>query len=332
MECREFDELYWLRAYGEALPGGEEGFLRHLTDCPRCQARAVELDQFRAILSVRTAADPQPEALSRARILLRARLQAEKSKPGWVDFWEGIKRKLRWGWNPSWQLAAAVAVLMVGFFIGKAFQFPAEQGLLGFPQTASYTTAALDEHCLEKILAEQAQITNLRIKPIAEEDGTVEVRFKAIQDYAIRGRADDAPIRDLLSWAVIHEGNSGVRLQSVEQLARSGYVSGEAKQVLAYALVNDENDGVRLKALEALGKTPRDRIVEQSFMNALLKDPNPAVRIRAIDLLLAGGAMEKPEAFLLVAAEANSNEYVRMRARRAIQESASGYAFLEQSK
>ena len=72
MDCKNFDELYWLRAYGETTPGGEDSYQKHLESCIKCRARQEELDRFRSLLTSRAPAEAKPEALAAARERLSA--------------------------------------------------------------------------------------------------------------------------------------------------------------------------------------------------------------------------------------------------------------------
>lgn len=338
MDCKDFDELYWLKAYGETADGGDDGLVRHLEKCPHCRAKAQELDKLRSLLAVRTPAQAKPEALQAARRQLRARLAARHSfSPlAKVREWLAGLGEIR---APRWEIGLALGALAAGLLIGRLVFKPAtpvmepvagpQQGQL---QNASYQMApeSGQNPFLEEVLKGDSRITDLRVKPMAGAPGQVEVSFKAEKEFAVQGRPTDRLIMELLGWAVKHEENSGVRLQSVEELASAPSLDQRARQVLSYALVNDRNDGVRLKALEALGNAPKDALVEDAILNALMKDPNPAVRIKAIDALLAGGGAEsKSAAALLEAAQADSNDYVRLQARRAIRETHDDYRVLE---
>lgn len=332
MDCENFDELYWLHAYGEGLPGGEEGFRRHLESCPRCQARRAELDRLRGVLGVRPVPVPKPEMLAEARGRLRARLQKTQKQSWGTAITDWVKYHVWTERAPRWQLAAALGGLVLGLIIGRIYYFAPVQTVIESPGMILEPAALEKQFIAENVIKEGSQITDLKVKPLQKEDGIVRVSFRAARNYEIEGRPEDEPIRELLTWAVKNENNSGVRLTSVEELSRASHLSAQARQALAYALVNDQNDGVRLMALEALGRAPLDQLSEQAILRALLEDPNPAVRIQAINALLAKGMRDRPDTYLLRAAESDSNEYVRLKARRAIQQSTADYTILDRDK
>lgn len=321
MDCKDFEQLYWLWAYGEAIPGGEDGLLQHLESCPTCQARREELYRLRELLRTRTSPVLKPEALAQARQRLAARLRAEE-RPGIELSGNRWREGLRRWFAPRWQPAYALGALLLGLVIGRIIYYspaPAPDRTGPIPWRSSDELKRRE--IAENILKDDSQITDLRIRPLNPQTGLMQVSFRGIKDYQVQGRPEDELIRGLLTWAVKNESNSGARLESVEGLARASSLSSMAREALAYALINDKNDGVRLRALEALGSAPRDHLIEQAILDALLNDSNPAVRIRAIDVLLTDEVMDKSESLLLHLAEADSNDYVRMRARNAIRQS-----------
>jgi hypothetical protein len=329
MDCRQFEELYWLKTYGEPLPeGGESGWLEHLQNCPNCQAKKVEFDRLFSVLTIRTPALAEPEALVASRARLSARLRMEKSTSHLSGLpWKGA---LSGSWLKLWRPAMALGMLAIGLVIGKYF-FTTDTTRMPYfaSPEQSQMTASMPSVIAEKALNEGATISDLRIKDVDESNGLVQVSFKATQDFKLEGKPQDELIQNLLAWAVKNDGNSGARLRSVEGLATASHISEQARQALAFALVNDKNDGVRIKALEALAKAPRDHTTEQAILGALLHDPNPAVRIRAVDALVADTTRDRQQEYLLGLAEADSNQYVRMRAAQAIRQTPLNYTVLD---
>lgn len=332
MDCQKFDEFYWLKAYGEPIPGGEEGLHKHLESCPRCRARKAELDRLRALLSFRGAAAPKPEALQDARWRLLAQMRTGKKATWAAQVWRWL-----WGHRLRWEVGLATATLAIGLAVGRFVSLRPTQPFWSgnLIQASQSVSAWQDQATLERlfltqnILKDKSKISDVKVKTPPDQDSTIEVRFKAAKEYAIQGRPDDPLILELLGWAIKNEENSGVRLQSVKELARASDLSPKARQALAYALVNDRNSGVRLRALEALRGGARDELTEQAILNALLKDSNPAVRIGAIDALTQTAPSEKTENMLMYAAESDSNEYVRLQARKAIRQTTGDYRMLD---
>ena len=329
MDCKDFDERYWLHAYGEEVPGGNETFLQHLETCVKCQSRRRELDRFRALLTSRAPAEARPEALEQSRERLSARLRAEQNGRRTVSVGERLREWLRPLSGPVMQPVVAFSMLVLGLLIGRfAFVSPAVFSEETLPLTIASPAALERSYIAESVLTGDTQIRDLKVKPLDPASGLVQVDFRATRDYQIQGNPSDDIVGPLLAWAVKNEDNSGARMQSVEELARATELSLEAREALAYALVNDQNEGVRLKALEALGSSPRDELSEQAILKALLKDPNPAVRIRAIDMILSDEITTDNESVLLKALEADSNDYVRMKADQAIRKSDLSYEMI----
>lgn len=320
MDCREFEETYWLKVYGENFSGGETGLAEHLKMCSQCQARKEQIDRIHSLLEFRTAQLAQPEALKQVRQRLAARIKAEKRQPK-LRAWSGQLGELVGSFfQPRWQPALALGTLILGLLIGRVLFYTPEGGdLATSPLLFSDPVSLEQRYIAERMLQEDSWISDLRVRPT--ESGLVQVSFKGARDYLVEGNPEDELIRELLAWAIKNEENSGTRLYSVKELSKASQMSARTREALAYAAINDENDGVRLRALKAMGSAPQDKLTEQVILGALLKDPNPAVRISAIDLLLANDGIDKSESLLLTLAEADSNDYVRMRARQAIRQS-----------
>ncbi len=288
MDCLEFEKLYWLKVYGETVPGGEDGIAEHLEKCAACRDRKAEIDRMHALLGFRTAQEAKPEALASARRLFSARLKSQLKRSFIDRLGERLKELIDGNLTPAFQPAVALGMLLIGLLIGRLVFFNAQNAPVSpSPPFLSDPISLEHRYISEKVLQHESSITDLRVRPMKDESGLVQVSFRGTQDYIVAGKPEDDLIRELLTWAIKNEENSGARLNSVKELSRASSLSSMTREALAYAAINDANDGVRLKALEALGNAPRDELTEQAMLGALLKDPNPAVRIRAIDLLLS---------------------------------------------
>jgi len=88
---------------------------------------------------------------------------------------------------------------------------------------------------------------------------------------------------------------------------------------LLFALEHDPNPGVRLRAMDALQPYAGAPEVRSALAKALLADDNPGIRTQAIDLLV----LKKGDAIVGLLQELvqkESNDYVRLRCQRALQE------------
>lgn len=337
MDCKNFEKNYWLIAYEEADPGGDDGLNKHLQSCPDCRAKKEELDRIKSLLDAHAALAPEQEMLFSARRLLRGRLRDRKEGVKSVSSGIWIWERLRGTFEPAWRPAFGLGLVLIGLIIGRFIIQPHPYSFTDSisPVSSGQSASFEQRYIAESLLKDRSRIQDIKVKSLDPASGLVQVDFSAVQEYRIQGDPSEKIIGDLLAWSVKNETNSGVRLQSVEELARVSNMSAPARQALVYALINDENPGVRLKALQALGKAPWDKLTEQAILSALLKDTNPAVRISAIDMILSQSEESptsegtwRPEPYLLQAAESDSNDYVRMRARQAIRQTNFNYEFI----
>jgi hypothetical protein len=180
----------------------------------------------------------------------------------------------------TWQPAAALTLLAVGFFGGRTTEdlWSGRGGAAGH-------------------------------------GGQVAVRQQGLLNT--RGNSNDPMIRGLLINSV-QSSHSGARLESLEALGHN-LADSEIREALIRAMVEDENPGVRIKALEALKPHAKDADVRAALVSSVRGDDNPGMRVMAIDLLTAepdrelAGVLQQ-----LVAAE--TDDYVRMRCRKALLE------------
>jgi len=235
MDCKTFEERYWLKTYGEPIPGGNAALEEHLKSCSACQAKREEIDRMQALLSLRTAEVPTQEALQRSRNLLSARLDAQRDPANlawtWKNAWENVQDWLSSGWQP----ALALSMLIIGVMFGRLLIVPDIQPNTNVMQPAplDYTTWE-NQYLQENVLNEDARISDVRVKPLKDQPGLVQVSFQGTKEYTLTGNPDDTMIRDLLTWTVKNDQNSGVRLRSVEELAKVSGLSSQAQSALAF--------------------------------------------------------------------------------------------------
>jgi hypothetical protein len=132
-----------------------------------------------------------------------------------------------------------------------------------------------------------AEASILGIRDITQQPGSdkVEIKYDTMVPQQAQGTLDDPRIQQLLLYATRSQGNSGVRLDSVDLLTQKPD-DENVREALMYALRYDSNPGVRLKALDGLGPFVKGDVrVRNAVLEALMNDGNPGVRTEAIQLL-----------------------------------------------
>lgn len=301
-----------LYLYNELEDDDREAFEAELESSPEL-ARAVENEKrFLQTLSQRPEREAPHAVLAECRHdLMRSVYRLENERPRSWDFtaWRaglpGSLRSLRVAWQPT----AALALLVVGFYAGRNVD-----RLPDFQQAGSQQPVA--EASL--IGTGGGSLRDIQSVEVDPQNGTVEIVLEEVTRRTIRGSSQDPNIRGLLISTVKDYPNSGVRMESLDALTLRAS-DQDVRKALLTTMIEDGNPGVRLKALEALKPHHEDPEVRQGLVRILQQDDNPGMRVQAIELLT-----ETPDRELVgvlqTLVEDESNNYVRLRMQRTLQE------------
>lgn len=295
MNCESASKSFSLFLYGELSLEEEQSFQDHLDGCEACR-RAFEREKTMHRLLEEREILPQAALLARCRRDLDLRLgTAAPKRAGWRAWnpFGGLRM-----WPALARPAGALALVALGFFGARWTSQPAaglaRQGSGGEPV-----------------------VSRVRyVQPAAS--GRVQLVVEETRQRVLTGDPDDDQIHRLLLAAARESSDAGLRAESMDIL-RTRPASDELRGALLYALQHDPNPGVRLKALDALKTYAGDPQVRGTLARVLLADDNPGVRTQAIDLLV----MQKGDAIaglLQGVIQKESNDYVRLRCQRALQE------------
>jgi hypothetical protein len=321
MKHIQFEEWLVLSFYDE-LSETEQALLNeHLSTCERCRKEQEEIKTLHGTLAHRRLAFPQDSMLQTARRELRLRIAEKVASPslrekilGTIDRFVGLRVQVAFG---------AVVTLAVGILIGYIFFNHSSSGVL--TQSGFSTAAAVD--------AAESQVTNLRFLERDPQSGNIEFRFEAVTPMYIRGNLNDERVQKVLARAMISDQNAGTRLRAVNMLGNQNESSpsltrsldAEVKKALITALLDDKNLGVRKEALGVLRRHLPDPDITRAFLNVLANEKNIGIKIAAINSLDVtksddAGMNNEILAILKHKAQSDDNNYIRIRAKAALQE------------
>jgi hypothetical protein len=287
MNCESATRLLSLFLYGELTLEEEQSFQDHLEGCAECRRNFEAEKAIHRALEEREEAPPAA-LLTRCRRDLAERLAREAApRAGWSGWrgwleWPGLARP-----------AGAVALAALCFFGGR------------------WTAATAGGTALDP------QVARVRYV-LPEASGKVRVVIEETRQRLLTGDPGDEQIHRLLLAATRESSDAGLRAESLDILNRRP-ASDELRGTLLYALEHDPNPGVRLKAMDALKPYAGASEVRSALAKVLLVDDNPGLRTQAIDLLV----QKKEDALVGLLQELvqrDSNDYVRLRCQRALQE------------
>lgn len=285
MNCESAARSYSLFLYGELSLEEEQSFQDHLESCEGCRKGLEVEKRIHQALDER---DARPPAALLARCRRDLKLGLETAAPrsagwgGWFAWWPAMARPV-----------GALALVAVGFF------------------AARWTSAPQPGNGLEPAVS--------RVRYVQPEaSGKVRVVVEETRQRLLTGYPGDEQIHRLLMAATRESTDAGLRAESMDILSTRP-ASNELRGTLLFALEHDPNPGVRLRALDALKPYAGAPEVRSALAKALLADDNPGIRTQAIDLLV----LKKGDAIVGLLQELvqkESNDYVRLRCQRALQE------------
>ncbi len=286
----------------------------HLTSCPNCREELAAIRALHADLKRADTFEPSAAMMTDLRHGLRRRLRQESLRPNWQ---EKLGNLLLGNFRPVVQLGFAAALLLIGIIVGRQFFSPAAAPAQQFDML-SYLTPGKPITIPSGYLAPSiANVQTISFDPNTKE---VQVQYSIVNDIQVRGDVENPLIRQALSYALQAADQPSLRLRAVKAIGEN-YVSTQSARddeitgALAHALENDGNAGVRLKAAQVLKQLPLNSLVKNTLIRVLMRDENSAVRIEAIEALGKGNLTSDEQAIFHTAAS-DTNEYVRLQAKR----------------
>jgi hypothetical protein len=306
MNCDWIKENSVLYAYDELPDDQRHEFERHVATCSRCEQ---EVENVRAFFGAMKAGipvtEPSPNFVTASRMRLQEALEHAEQSRGLGRFTFDVA-----SWFHQMKLSPAlVAMLLVfGFVGGSVTTFMTKRGSSQPPIIGGQQ--------------QQAGVVPIvaSIKGITQDPSTnkVQIQYDTLVPAQAEGSADDPNIQRLLLYASRANGNSGVRMDSMDVLTKNGD-NDRVREALIFSLRYDKNPGVRLKALEGLKNyVKQDRRVRDVMLEALVRDDNSGVRVAAIQSLQPVMADTSVRATLQDLADRDSNKYIRYESQRAL--------------
>jgi hypothetical protein len=303
MKCEWVRENIVLQAYGELADDARHELEQHVARCADCAAELKAEQEFHALLAQDRAADATPNLVAASRMRLQEAL--ETAKQG--SFFSRLAfDPANWLRQVKFSPALASAILIFGFAGGIVTTYKfiprSTTGIVQAPATVPVQTSI-------------AGIDSIYKDPNTNQ---ISIKYKAVSEEQKQGSLNDQDIQQLLLYAAHNNYNSGVRVDSVELLAkRSGDL--QVREALMYALQNDTNPGVRLKSLDALGNYVKDDTnVRDAVLRALVNDDNSGVRIEALRLIEPVKADGSVRGVLMALAAKDQSTYIVWRELRSL--------------
>lgn len=301
MNCDWVQENICLYLYNELADDARHELEQHVRRCAGCAAELEGQQEFQAQMSVLRVEEPSASFLAAARMRLQESLETAEQNRSWyhrLAFDPGA-----WLRQVRFSPALAAVLLMVGFGsgLGTMYKVIGPAGVPPVPKT-SVDAASI------------GGITSIERKPNSDQ---VQINYQRVVPETVKGSVSDPEIQGMLAFAAkSNYNNSGVRLDSVDMLSGKAD-SPQVREALTYALRYDSNPGVRLKTLDGLAKYVKEDIrVRNAVLDALLNDSNLGVRSGALQALEPVRADSSVRMALQQLAKEDPSEYIRTESRR----------------
>ena len=300
MNCDWTKENVVLYIYDELADDAKYEFERHVSQCLACKQEVESALAFKDGMSTLPVQEVSPNLLVNSRLHLQESLEETAQAHGWNRFVFDFA-----GWLHQIKLAPALtaAILLIGFAGGSLTTWRMLGSRPGSIQTVSSQP-------------QQANIAGIEsITPDANSN-KISIKYDMVYPQTAEGTSADPLIQQLLLMAAHNQGNSGVRLDSIDMLTRQAE-DNAVREALVYALRYDKNPGVRLKALDGLKSYVKDDVhVRDAVVEALMHDTNAGVRSEAIALLDPVRADMSVREVLQVLAQHDKDQFIRSQSRR----------------
>lgn len=303
MKCEWVRENIALHVYGELADDARHELEQHVARCADCAAELKAEQDFRTLLSQDRADDPTPNLLAASRMRLQEALETAEQGKWWSRL---VFDPAIWLRQVRFSPALASAILILGFAggVGTTYRIYGHN-----PQPVPIVANNGSTPATEASVAGIDSIT-----PVPGTD-QVTIKYNTLSTQQTQGSLNDQQIQQLLLYAARSNYNSGVRVDSVDLLAKRSS-DLQVRDALIYALQNDTNPGVRLKSLDALGNYVKgDTNVRDAVLRALVNDDNSGVRIEALRLIEPVKADGSVRGVLMALASKDQSTYIKSQAR-----------------
>ncbi len=303
MNCEWVRENITLYVYDELADDARHELEQHIQRCPDCTAELQSMREFKENASLVPQLEVTPNLLASVRMDLQEALENVEPSSAWRRIFFDPFSWLR---QVQFSPALATVIFIVGFGggIGTMYRMGKTDVPTGPVSKPAVTT--------------EASISG--IKSISQDpSGQVQIQYDRTTTDKAQGTVSDQNIQELLLLAARDNVNSGVRMDSIDLLAKQKDDSGRIREALIFALRYDTNPGVRLKALDGLAPQVKSDVrVRNAVLEALLNDNQPGVRTVALQALEAVKTDTSVRAAFAQLAKDDPNPYIRSESQRVL--------------
>lgn len=261
--CEKYEEKLIGLLHNDLTHGEQAELEKHLAECPGCREELAGLKEVWQMMS----AVETPEPSNHMRVKFQAMLDTykdsvESQKQGiWRNFSD--KNNNIWSWQPKWNLAISLVIVLIGFGGGYWMFYNSKGGKQD--QQLQALTAQVHE-------LKQTMMLALLENPSASE------RIRAVS-YSSEIKHADKEVTDALLATLNNDPNVNVRLSTLDALSHLAN-HPQVREGLIKSIAQQDSPVMQLAIADVMLKLQEKRSVN-SFKELLKqKDLNPGVRDR----------------------------------------------------
>ena len=296
--CKQVEKILETYLAGELLPSDQQILDQHLPNCLDCQALMSLHEALKSMDDDITEPSAQAYQIMRSRVLGqiarrssgRQQIQTFRRMPAFI---------------PS---LAAVAMLVLGVFLGSWFTTPAsvDDQLLD-----AITRQASIEGSLEDSWDAPLFFSNVSVRHW--NDKRVSMGFDVCRNVDLTTGLNSPLTSDILTHAILSSDSVGGRMRAMEIAAMS--TEQRLTSALIVALHQDPDQTMRIAALNALARKDNSDQIQLALLSALRDDNSVQVRILALENLVTQALGQEMIETVIRQGDKLSNPAVFQRAR-----------------
>jgi HPt (histidine-containing phosphotransfer) domain-containing protein len=237
-ECKKIHSLFLEYFYGEPDASQKKLLDDHMSGCEKCRSRFAEMEAVLRFTGQRVRPEPPEEFWDSYEQRLEQRIETEESS-GRERELAGEKPVRRFRAAPKWafQAGAAVALIIIGMFIGRLLFFPRVKGVQHASRQPELTAPQQPQAILVNRSQDYIERSKLILLALVNFDSSID------DPYAL-----DLPLQKQVSTELLKEAHSlKTELAASDQERLENLIASLEIILLQIANLESEND---LEAIE----------------------------------------------------------------------------------
>lgn len=260
MNCKQISKIVSDYLIDDVDDGTRSAIEVHLSGCPACRREVESLQNIWMKLGDLPEEEPTPSVRSRFDAMLEAYIAGQgQARSGWRQTVDGWLERF-WPKQPVWQFGVAIALLVIGLFVGRQFQ----------PDTGNPD--------IKQLRSEVQELRQMVATSLLQNQSSTERLRGVSYSYQIE-RPDDETLTALLN-TLNYDPNINVRLAAIDALSYF-YDEREVRRGVIESLLRQSSPLVQIALIDLLVRMREANSIETLQHVQQNETFNPTVREQA---------------------------------------------------